>query len=210
MSYKSKAELERERWMTLPEAVEHIRAADRCDVDGACQQIVKALADGVRVLGPLRWERERGDKPPPFGYSAAIVPTDEPPLGRDWGSAEICWDTGRVRDDRSEHKNGNWRVLLILRAKIEQHWPLAAALNSVGETPVARRKPRKQTKRALAHIELQAEYPSGIPNDEPQPVAVTKIGDRLTRRYGKEFSISNDTIARAVREARSSAALDAR
>ena len=43
---------------------------------------LKALADGLSVLGPLKWEKEKDDKPPPFGYTPAIVPSDTPPLGR--------------------------------------------------------------------------------------------------------------------------------
>jgi len=125
MPYKSEAERERENWMTLPEAVAHIRSADCCDEKVARQQLVKALADGV--LGPLRWDREEDDKPPPFGYAPATVPTDAPPLGRDWLAAIIRWKTGTVRDDWSEHRNGKWRLLLIHRFKVKQQWPLSSA-----------------------------------------------------------------------------------
>lgn len=196
----------------MPEAVAHICSADRCDERTAHQQIIKALADGLRVLGPLRWDTEKDDRPPPFGSTPITTPTDTPPIGRFWSETKIRWKTGRVRDDWSEHKNGKWRVPLILRAKVAQHWPHAPALNSAAGAPVAgqARAPRKQTKRELARTELRAEYPSGIPSDEPEPVAIKKIGDRLTRRHGKEFSISNDTILRAVREARSSATQSAR
>src|SRR5262249_29285955 len=101
MPYKSKAERERENWMMLPEAAAHIRSADRCNEKAARHQLVKALADGVRVLGPLRWDRETGDKPSPFGDTPVTVPTDTPPSGRDWLTARIRWKTGRVRDDWS-------------------------------------------------------------------------------------------------------------
>jgi hypothetical protein len=91
MPYKSQAERERERWMTLPEAVAHIRATDRCDENAARRQIIKALADGLRVLGPLRWKREKGDRPPPIGYTRLTVPSDTPPLGHHWLTANIRW-----------------------------------------------------------------------------------------------------------------------
>jgi hypothetical protein len=127
MPYKSRAELERECWMMLPEAVAHIRDADGCDEAAARQQIIKALADGVRALGLLRWEKEKGDKPP-FGSTGITVPSDTPPSGRDWLTAKIRWNAGRVRNDWSEYKSGKWRVLLILRAKVEQLWPKTSQL----------------------------------------------------------------------------------
>ena len=61
MPYKSKAEDERERWMTLPEAVSHI-----CSCRSAAtktlhvRQIIKALADGVQVLGAAEMGKRAG------------------------------------------------------------------------------------------------------------------------------------------------------
>jgi hypothetical protein len=138
MPYKSKAECERENWMMLPEVVAHIRSADSCDEKVARQLLVKALADGVRVLGPLRWAREKDDKPRPFGYTPATVPTDTPPLGRDWLTAKIRWKTGRVRDDWSQDRNGKWRLLLILRFKVEQQWPLSLPSDATAKMRVVK------------------------------------------------------------------------
>jgi hypothetical protein len=123
MPYRSKAERERENWMTLPEAVVHISLADNCgDETVARRQLVMALADGE--LWPLKWEKERGGRvAPSFGYTAVPAPTDTPPRGRDWLQAKIRWKTGKVRDDWSEHQDGKWRVLLIHRLSVEKHWP---------------------------------------------------------------------------------------
>jgi hypothetical protein len=118
MPYKTKAELERERWMTLPEAVAHIRSVDKCNECEARRQLIAALADGVRVLGPLKWEREPGDRGAPFGVSSITGPTG-PPLGGAWSEAEINSKTGRVRDDWD---SGKWRVLLILRQGVLGTW----------------------------------------------------------------------------------------
>jgi hypothetical protein len=171
MPYKSKAESERENWVTLPVAVAHIRAADRCEEKDARRQLIKALADGPRILGPLRWEKGKGDKPPPFGYTPMTVPTDTPPLGRDWLTARIRWEAGRVHDDWSEHKNGKWRVLLILRSKVEQHWPLTPA-TAVGKAPIVKHRERLKKTRAKPEVDraaraLKVLYPDGNIPDQP-------------------------------------------
>lgn len=122
MPYKTKTERERENWMTLPEAVDQIRSADNCDERSARRLLVSALSDGLRGLGLLKWERESGDQPPPFGTTSITTSTDTPPLGRDWLDAKIRWRTGRVRDDWGEYKSGKWRVLLLSRHGISRHW----------------------------------------------------------------------------------------
>ena len=123
MPYKTKAELERENWMTLPETVAHICSADKCDEKTARRELVKALAEGLRPLGPLEWEKERGDRQWPFGTSSITTPTDTPPIGSRWLGAKIRWKTGRVRDDWGEYKPGQLRVLLILRHNVVRNWP---------------------------------------------------------------------------------------
>jgi hypothetical protein len=135
MPHKTKAEIDRERWTTLPETVAHICWVDKCDEKLACRELVKALVEGLRPLGPLKWERECTDKPAPFGFSPITAPTDTPPVGRAWETAEICWETGRVRDDWGEYKPGRWRVLLILRSNVVRCWPpLGSSADSVGSS----------------------------------------------------------------------------
>jgi hypothetical protein len=64
------------------------RATDKSE--GKCELLRrKALADGVSVLGPLKWEKEKDDKQPPFGYTPAIVRSDTLPLERAWITAKI-------------------------------------------------------------------------------------------------------------------------
>jgi hypothetical protein len=122
MPYKTTAEKEREKWMTLPEAVTHIRSADGCDEEEARRQLIAALAEGLRPLGVLKWERERNDRSPPMGYTPATTPTDTPPTGPAWLKAKIRWKDGRVRDDWGEYKPGKWRVLLIQRHSVHRVW----------------------------------------------------------------------------------------
>jgi hypothetical protein len=124
--YKTKAEQEREEWMTLAEATAHIRAAHECDERAARRQSIAALANRVRYLQHLKWKRERNDRVPLSGYSRVTIPVDTPPLGRAWLEAKIRWKTGRVRDDWGEFNPGKWRVLLISRYGVARLWPLPA------------------------------------------------------------------------------------
>jgi len=106
MPYNSKAELAREKWVTVLEVVAHLQSADKCDEEDARQQLRKALAD--EVLGPLKWDQE---KPPSIGYSPIAVPTDTPPLGRAWLTAKIRWKVGKVRNDWGDYKYRKWRAI---------------------------------------------------------------------------------------------------
>lgn len=125
MPYHSRAEQERERWMTLLDAVAHIAAFDGCDRTTAQTQLIKALADGK--LRPLKWEPAEGDKSPlPSLGSSMLVPDDSPPQGRAWSDAVIDWATGRVRDDFGEYHPGQARVPLLLRQKVARLWPPAS------------------------------------------------------------------------------------
>src|SRR5262249_62303013 len=87
MPYKTKAELERKNWKTIPEAVVDICAADHCDPKAAREQLRKALTDDG--LGPLRWQLEKGDRTPPWGESIPVAVSDDlPPRGEGLGRAE--------------------------------------------------------------------------------------------------------------------------
>jgi hypothetical protein len=127
MPYRISAKLNREDWMTLPETVAHICAAQGQEEKLARRELVKALAKGLRPLGPLKWERERNDKAAPFGFSSIMAPMDTPPIGRAWEKARIRWKTGRVRNDWGEYKPGKWRTLLIIRHNVLRNWPLPSS-----------------------------------------------------------------------------------
>ena len=141
MPYQSKADQERERWMTLLDTVAHIATSDGCDTASAQTQLIKALADGK--LRPLKWEPADGDKAPlPSLGSSMLVPDDSPPQGRAWSGAVVDWATGRVRDDFGEYHPEKARVLLLLRQKVARLWPLAPARSGRGAPPTSRRGPR--------------------------------------------------------------------
>jgi hypothetical protein len=60
MSYKSRAETERERWFVWREAVDYIVRADRCSIGAAQCQLRKAIEDGAFRFYGLKW----ADAPP--------------------------------------------------------------------------------------------------------------------------------------------------
>jgi hypothetical protein len=135
MPYQSRAERERARWATLPEVVEHVMAADGCDLDAARQQVRSALYD--RALNPVRWE----DAQPSPRVGGATVPLDDPVLMPD---TEIDWDAGTLFDV-SEYSlpPGRRRRLLILWLRVREHWPekeVKASSGSVADIGAARRQ----------------------------------------------------------------------
>jgi hypothetical protein len=208
MPYKTKAERERENWMTLPDAVAHIQSSDQCDDVGAVQrQLHAALADGA--LKPLKWEREPDDRPPPFGYTPVMSPADTPPIGHDWLIAKICWNAGTVRDDWSEHKNGKWRVLLVHRLSVVRQWPPSAPSDMSASTSYAKKAKEHATqskqhraspqtdraRKALAEI-----YPNGVPDQSSKPnkVLLKEVNDRLARMIPPLEPVKIDSLTRAA------------
>lgn len=144
MPYKSaadrKAEREAEQWMTLVEAVTHIRHADGCDTAEARRQFLSALDDGA--LKPLRWRHEAGDVlPPRIIGSSIIVPGDAPFIGDHWSGTMIDWETGRVRDDWSNYNHGKLRILLLPRAEVERLWKSTSSAGGSKPPPVTRPSP---------------------------------------------------------------------
>lgn len=205
MPYKSKAERERERWMTLPEAVAHIRLADKCGESDARRQLLKALADGLSAMGPLKWEKEKDDEPRPFGYTPIIVPTDAPPVGREWLKAKIRWKTGKVRNDWTEYKYGKWRVPLILRAKVDQHWPLAPPV-AADTVPVGKHRDQSRRNRARPEVDraagaLKVLYPDGNIPDQgsaPNKILLNKINECLAAMTPPLDPVKMDSLLRAA------------
>jgi hypothetical protein len=200
LPYKSKAELERDNWMTLIEAVSQICSVDNCNETDARRQLVAALRDGLR---PLRWERERGDRTPRSGYSPVMVPDDAPPLGRDWQKAEIRWETGRVRDDWGEYNSGKWRVLLIHRLDVARHWPTSKPSNAVGidssdatnVLPFAGRKTGPKTGKTQSIINAMNE---DIEAGRLSTDALRAMTDKeLVSKYGERFSSERTTCREA-------------
>ena len=123
MPYKSKAEQEAELWMTLPQAIAHICAADHINEVSARRELLNALADDAfrsRTQFLVRWQ----DGLRISGQATSEQPgtPDVPPRGREWLQAKIRWDSGKVRNE-GEYKHGKWRVVLIRRSTVFRLWP---------------------------------------------------------------------------------------
>jgi hypothetical protein len=153
MPYRTKAELDRENWKTIPDTITDICATDDCEPKAARHQLRKALAAGD--LWPLRWQLEKRDRVPerkPPGSFA--VPDDLPPREQVWSDAKIRWKTGKVRDDWGDYNKGKWRVLLIHRLSVAQYWksptprgssPLAGSMWDKGIRISRKRGPKAET-----------------------------------------------------------------
>jgi hypothetical protein len=208
MPYKTKAERERENWMTLPDAVAHIRSSDQCDDVGVIhRQLHAALAEGA--LKPLRWEREPDDRPPPFGYTPIMSAPDTPPIGHDWLGAKICWNTGKVRDDWSEHKNGKWRVLLVHRLSMVRLWPPSTpsdmstgtshakeAMEHAKKSKQHRASPQTdRARKALAEL-----YPNCVPDQSSKPnkVLLREVNNHLASKTPPLGPVKIDSLTRAA------------
>jgi hypothetical protein len=146
MSYVTKFEREKRGWMTLAEAVEHVRIVEgypandpalqievhpifwlrsRDTLDRALQQIRAALVDGEI---PVRWASATlwpdfffaNDDPPQegtFWFIAAIYPSEN--------YAVLDQETPKVLGDNEWAPDplGSKRQLLLLRAKVHELWP---------------------------------------------------------------------------------------
>jgi hypothetical protein len=158
MPYKSKAEQKSELWMTLPEAVQHIRTTEHVDVRSARGELLKALKDdafSLRGIDLVRWKSTfeiSGRKRP-----AKLAPLpDIPPRGQEWSQAKIRWASGKVLDPHGALKNEKWvptwRVVWLSRSKVMQLWP--GARRTAGSSPTnvieqRRTGPKTNRKRSM-------------------------------------------------------------
>jgi hypothetical protein len=124
----TEAERERERWMTLAEAIAHIAKHDGCDRDSALKQLRGALGD--RRLHN-KWEDQR----PNHACEGMIISPDWPPDdASSWQQADIQVDTGKVFDPSRRR----WRTLLILKDSVSQIWGDPSVASAGSESGKAR------------------------------------------------------------------------
>ena len=95
MPYLSIAEKERQLWMTLPEAVAHVRSVERCELQEAQQQIRKALADGAILT---RWEGNGPIEVLDDGGLKYKGPRSPPRADKMWLAIYLDWDSGAMVD----------------------------------------------------------------------------------------------------------------
>jgi hypothetical protein len=187
--------------MTLLEGVVHVCKAENVrDEREAHRQLKAALVEGD--LWPLKWEKERGDRVPPFGYTPAVTPTDTPPRGHAWLEANINWKSGKVRDDWSEHKYAKWRVLLFHRLTVLRHWPsplsnLAAPVSANANNLGSRRKRGPKTEKFPSIV---AAMTADIEKDRAAIEKLRAMTDKeLVKTYGDKAGAKR-TVCRRARD----------
>jgi hypothetical protein len=208
MPYKSKAEQESERWMTLPEAVDHICATDHIDVGSARRELLKALKNDafyMRGIYLVRWKSTfeiSGRKHP-----AKLAPLpDVPPRGQEWSQAKIRWASGKVLDPYGALKNGKWvptwRVVWLARSKVIQLWsesrrPFNAATSAAGPSRanLVGRRPGPKPKKSPEIIEaIKADLKANL-------LTTAQLRDmedkELCSKYGDKFGAARTTVREA-------------
>jgi hypothetical protein len=147
MTYVSKAERERARWMTAAEAIVQIQKVDSCGRDEAWIQLSKAIADGVVHK---RWADVSLEPPtgrPGHYFEHYADEDDVPPTSkRFWAIAWFRFSGGgRILDDPTPRPRRiqrelvltgklQFRPLLVLREAVEGIWPVASTAAADVET----------------------------------------------------------------------------
>ncbi len=146
MPYVSKAERD---WMTLREALAHIKTVEDCNLRAAWGQLREAIGDQeVKV----RWADVTLELST-IGPGHYLEEDDVPPTaGRFWKTARVIFSgMGRVLDDPACRSKSirlklireyrlHYRPLLVLREHVEKNWPgdSAEQLSSRGRTSASK------------------------------------------------------------------------
>jgi hypothetical protein len=201
MPHKSKRTEEREKWVTLPEAISHICIADNCEENKAQENLRFALADDVLLV---RWEEEEppeqqdlrktygffNPSPWPPGRTSQLY-SDRPPSGSEWDGAKINWQDGTVNNKWSGYKTNEFRAVLLAKVSIIKNWPEIARIpDSAIKSLPKRRAGAKPTQRQAILNFVKNQYPAGIPSHVKYEVICadfkqqtgTTISDRTLRR----------------------------
>jgi hypothetical protein len=112
LPYTSKAELERERWMTLAQAIAYVAEHDGCDCRSALEQLCDAICD--RSVSS-KWEDRKWF---------------------DWEAQRASfWARIRIRDAKvADPETGQWRTLLVLKDDVFRIWPEPSAATAGSES----------------------------------------------------------------------------
>lgn len=209
MSYKTKADRERENWMTLPQAISHIELFENFSNSEARAELLNTLEKGAfhssrRSL--VRWRdkfRALGEPPNEIG------PPDVPPRGQRWATVDIRWETGEVLDPYGAVENGKWlstwRVVWLARSKVMELWPERPASHArtdtgTSESNVVSLKGRKtgpKTNKLQSIVDdMKAELASNSLTIEQLR---TMSDDKLVSKYGDKFD-SGRTTCRDARD----------
>jgi hypothetical protein len=157
------AEYEEDGWMTLVEAIEHIRISHACDSLEALRQLKDEVGDGmIRV-----------------GWADSQSPDDRPDV-RSLSTSQLLLIGTGIAPDEDE---GRYRPLLVDRSDVQRLWPLPADTSpnpeevdarSIG--PKSQKKTRNPDEIRQAARDLYRESPDDSPNMD---VAEREIRRRL-------------------------------
>jgi hypothetical protein len=138
MSYVSPAERERQRWITLKEAISHIQRVDGCDEVIAFAQLRRALADGAIEArwGPDEFSPRLFEIQPGRRIRLATfwrtVPIDEEGGFIPGGYPEDLPDADPdIEDNSPEQYMPKRYYLFVLRDSISRHWASPDPENAV-------------------------------------------------------------------------------
>jgi hypothetical protein len=173
LPYTSKAAFERERWMTLAEALTHVAEYDGCDRRSALKQYRDALGDNKLIT---KWE--------------------DPSHARDWPPKDAAfWQQARIQRGRVfDPQARRWRTLLILKNSIYQIWPEPSvastepASGEVGPTtkvnPVGRRTPKVEIHQAMERLLQRGHRVETMPPAKLSPLIATECDKQIDHDEG--------------------------
>jgi len=121
------------QWMSLVEAVEHIRINQYCDSIEALRQLKREMRDGTI---PVQWDDSEGpkDRPNPIYLHESEL---------------LLMGTGLAPDNVAKM----YRPLLVDRSAVKQLWPLTAEYSSQ-TTPSSTDSPQKPPRKAVTPDEI--------------------------------------------------------
>jgi hypothetical protein len=145
MPYVSGTERERQRWMTVREAIGHIQRADKCDNEAAFAQLRRALAHGAIEArwGPDEFSHTLFDIQPGRRMSLATfwrtVPIDEAGGFIPGVYPEDLEDADPdIEDNSPEQYKPKRYYVFVLRDSVSRHWASPNPENAVeSQSPTA-------------------------------------------------------------------------
>jgi hypothetical protein len=190
LPYKSKAEREREQWMTRSEAIALIAKLDGCDRRSASKQFADLLGDGVLRF---KWE----DLPKPIRPVIGVAAPDS-----------MDWRQVRFRRDKvfDQWWTRQWRRPLFHRDDILRPWKESSVASAVSENgqatdeptkkdavrgdAVTDEKPNERQKAASKKRIRVLEAMKQLINDKPAAAGFSNevMSDRLAERMGEKVS----------------------
>jgi hypothetical protein len=161
MPYVSGAERERQRWMTVREAIGHIQRVDKCDNEAALAQLRRALGHGAIEVrwGPGEFSPTLFDIQPGRRISLATfwrtVPIDEEGGFIPGVYQEDWWDP----DDEEigpEKYLAHRYYLFVRRDSVSGHWPSANSENAEEKSPTSELRETVFEEAAAADVQAAA------------------------------------------------------